>query len=85
MSSNKNRDKNREGKRLETYGFNRTNVLILLASLVVIAIGYILMSGGGAESIEEFNTEAFNARRISLAPIVCTIGYLGIIVAILKK
>lgn len=45
---------------------------------------FMLMSGGGSGD-ESFNPEIFSTRRIVVAPIVTVIGFLGVIVGILKK
>ncbi len=42
-----------------------------------IALGFILMSGGGGEDPDHFNPEIFNFRRIRLAPTLVLLG-LGI-------
>lgn len=66
--------------------FTRTNYRLLLAGLGIITLGYILMSGGGSGDPNVFNAdEVFSPRRITLAPIVCVIGYLFVVYAILKR
>ena len=42
-----------------------------------VALGFILMSGGGSDDPNVFNEEIFNFRRIRLAPTLVLIG-LGI-------
>lgn len=65
--------------------FTKENYILLFIGLVILAIGYILMSGGGSEDPSQFNPDIFNTRRIVIAPIVVLIGYLFIIYAILKN
>lgn len=72
-------------KKLETYGFGRINLILLCISIVLIVIGYILLSGGASVDGVTFNEETFSAMRISVAPVVLTIGYLGILAAILWR
>ena len=67
------------------YTFGRPNLYILLVALTFIVIGYILMSGGESPDGVSFNQEVFSVRRISVAPIVLTLGYLGVLVAIFYK
>lgn len=69
----------------ETYGFGKVNLYVLLASLLLLIIGYVLMSGGASEDGVSFNPEVFSALRIKVAPIVCMLGYVGIAVAILYR
>jgi len=66
--------------------FTRTNYRLLLIGLGILVVGYTLMSGGGSGDPNVFNAEEiFSARRITVAPIVCVIGYLFVAYAILKK
>ncbi len=54
--------------------------------IVLLIIGYLLMSGGGSENPNEFHADQiFSARRITLAPITVLAGYGTILYAILKK
>jgi hypothetical protein len=41
----------------------------------VIALGFILMSGGGSDDPTIFNPEIYNWRRIRLAPALILIGF----------
>ena len=52
----------------------------------VSTVGYILMAGGGSGDPNVFDEkEIFSHRRITVAPIVCLIGYLFVVYAIMKK
>ena len=55
--------------------FDKINYKILLIGIAVIAIGFILMSGGGSDDPKVFNDAIFNFRRIRLAPTVVLIGF----------
>ena len=65
--------------------FGKENYKILIIGLVVIALGFILMSGGANENPNVFNEEVFSFRRIRLAPTVVLIGFGITIYSILKK
>ncbi|MFD2908835.1 DUF3098 domain-containing protein [Flavobacterium ardleyense] len=65
--------------------FSTLNYKILLIGLGVIALGFILMSGGGSQDPNVFNEEIFNFRRIRLAPTVVLIGFGITIYSILKN
>lgn len=54
--------------------FHKTNYKILLIGIAVIAIGFILMIGGGTDNPNEFSEEIFNFRRIRLAPTLVLAG-----------
>lgn len=65
--------------------FDKINYKFLLIGLGVIALGFILMSGGGSEDPNVFNEDIFNFRRIRLAPTTVLIGFGIVIYSIFKK
>lgn len=65
--------------------FSKQNYVILLAGLGLIALGYVLMIGGGSEDPEVFNPAIFDFQRISLAPMVCLSGFVVILFAIMWR
>lgn len=71
----------------EKSGFSiaRGNYKILVIGILLIVIGYLLMIGGGSEDPNVFNPEIFSAQRITVAPVVCLLGFAAIIVAIMRK
>lgn len=75
--------KNEEQK--QEFLFEKVNYKILLIGIVVIAIGFILMSGGGSKDPKVFSEAIFNFRRIRLAPTVVLIGFGITIYSILKN
>jgi len=75
--------KNEEQK--HEFLFEKVNYKFLLFGIAVIALGFILMSGGGSDDPNVFNEEIFNFRRIRLAPTTVLIGFGITIYAILKN
>ena len=65
--------------------FDKVNYKILLIGIAVIALGFILMSGGGSDDPKVWNNEIFSFRRIRLAPTVVLIGFGITIYSIFKK
>ena len=63
--------------------FGKRNYIIMAIGLVVIALGFIFMSGGGSEDPNIFNEEIYNWQRIRLAPTLVIIGLAIEIYAIL--
>lgn len=55
--------------------FEKRNYRFLFLALSVIALGFILMAGGGSDDPNFFNEEIFNFRRIRLAPTLVLIGF----------
>jgi len=67
------------------FAFGPQNYRLLVIGIVVIIIGFILMSGGRSDDPNVFNADIFSWRRITLAPIVVLIGFIIEGVAIMKK
>lgn len=65
--------------------FDKVNYKILLIGIGVIALGFMLMAGGGSNDPNVFNEAIFNFRRIRLAPTTVLIGFGITIYAILKN
>lgn len=65
--------------------FSKQNYLIFITGLVLIVLGYLLMIGGGSDDPNVFNNAIFDAQRITVAPIVCLIGFVTIVVAIMWR
>lgn len=65
--------------------FTKQNYLLFLAGLGLIVLGYILMIGGGSEDPNVFNPAIFDTQRITIAPMVCVLGFVTIIVAIMWR
>ncbi len=66
------------------FAFGRKNFILLAAGMVVVIIGFLLMSGSGSSS-EAYNPDIFSARRIVVAPIVCFLGFVSMIYAVVYK
>lgn len=66
------------------YAFDRTNFLLMAIGFAIVIIGFVLMSGPGS-SEQVYNTDIFSVRRIKIAPVVCFIGFVSLIYAIIRK
>lgn len=66
------------------FAFDKVNFILLAIGMLVIVLGFVLMSGSGSTETT-FNPEIFSARRIKVAPLVCLFGFLFIIYGILRK
>ena len=65
--------------------FKKSNYLIMTVGIIFIGLGFLLMSGGGSDDPNIFNTEIYNFRRIRLAPSLVLIGFGIQVYAILYK
>lgn len=64
--------------------FGKGNFIALAVSIVIILIGFVLMSGGESTT-EKYDPSIFDTRHIVVAPIVTFIGFVSVIYAIMKK
>ncbi len=55
--------------------FGKKNYKFMFIGLACIALGFILMSGGGSDDPNVFNPEIFSFRRIRLAPMLVLLGF----------
>lgn len=67
------------------FAFGRSNYILMIAGLVVLVLGYILLSGGGSDDPNTFNPAMFNSRRLVVAPILIVAGFVVEILAIMYK
>ncbi|MEC4050017.1 DUF3098 domain-containing protein [Flavobacterium sp. SUN046] len=75
--------KNNENKK--GFLFESENYKILFIGIGVIALGFILMTGGGSDNPKVFNeAELFSFRRIRIAPTMVLIGFAITIYSIFK-
>lgn len=65
--------------------FGKKNYIFMIIGIVVIALGFIFMSGGGSDNPAIFNEEIYNWQRIRLAPTLVIIGLVIEIYAILAN
>ncbi|MBM3421491.1 MAG: DUF3098 domain-containing protein [Bacteroidetes bacterium] len=61
------------------------NYRLMAVGFAIIVLGFLLMTGGKAESPDVFNEDIFSFRRITLAPMVVLAGFVFEIYAIMKK
>ncbi|MFZ1236236.1 MAG: DUF3098 domain-containing protein [Prevotella sp.] len=64
--------------------FDKVNFILLAVGLAVVVFGLILMCGSGSTETT-YNPDIFSVRRIKVAPVVCFIGFISIIYAIIRK
>lgn len=66
------------------FAFDRINFLLLAVGMLIVIIGFILMSGGNSTDTY-FDPAIFSVRRIKVAPIICLVGFVSMIYAIIRK
>ena len=64
--------------------FGRMNFILLAVGMAIVIIGFILMSGAGSTD-QAYNPDIFSARRIKVAPLVCLLGFVSMIYAVVRR
>ena len=69
---------------MDNFAFDKKNYILLTIGMIIIVVGFILMSGSGSmEGV--FNPEIFSVRRIRVAPLVSLAGFIFVMYAIMHK
>ncbi len=69
----------------EQMPFTMKNYITILVGVVLLFLGFVLMSGGGEHTATEFDYSIFSFRRISLAPVVVIAGFVVVGFGIMKR
>ena len=64
--------------------FDKVNYILLAVGMAVVVLGFILMSGGSSDETA-YNPDIFSVRRIKVAPVVCLLGFVSMIYAVIRK
>lgn len=64
--------------------FGRMNFILLAVSMLVVIIGFVLMGGSGSTT-EAYQPDIFSVRRIKVAPVVCLLGFVSMVYAVVRK
>ena len=67
----------------QKFAFDKTNFILLAVGMAVI-LGFILMTGP-VSTPTHFEPDIFSVRRIKVAPLVCLLGFVFMIYAVLRK
>ena len=67
------------------FAFGKKNYLLIIASVILLILGFSIMSGGGSDNPDVFNPEIFSVVRIKIAPLIVMSGFILMVFAILIK
>ena len=68
----------------KNFAFDKKNFILLAVGMVIVIIGFLLMTGpGSTDSVYE--PDIFSARRTKVAPLVCLFGFVSMIYAVVRK
>lgn len=66
--------------------FDKANLLWMLGGIVIMLIGFLLMSGGRSEDPNVFQPEeVYSTTRITVAPILILAGLVVLVIAIFRQ
>ena len=65
--------------------FRKANYILIGVGLVFLALGFILLAGGGSNDPNFFSPAIFNKQRLVIAPVLLLIGLIVEIVAIMYR
>ncbi len=68
----------------QKFAFDKTNFILLAVGMVVVILGFLLMAGPSSTE-SAFEPDIFSVRRIKVAPVVCFLGFIFMIYAVLRK
>ena len=66
------------------FAFDKVNFILLAVGMAVVVIGFLLMSGPSS-SATLYEPDIFSVRRIKIAPVVCLLGFVSMIYAVVHK
>ena len=66
------------------FAFDKTNFILLAVGMAVVIVGFLLMAGS-ASTDTAYEPDIFSARRIKVAPVVCLLGFVSMIYAVIRK
>jgi len=68
----------------KNFAFDKVNFILLAIGMLVVIVGFLLMSGGGSTETH-YDPDIFSVRRIKVAPVVCLFGFVFMIYAIVRR
>lgn len=68
----------------KNFAFDKMNFILLAIGMAVVIVGFILMSGSGSTETG-YDPDIFSPRRIKVAPVVCLLGFVSMIYAVMRK
>lgn len=66
------------------FPLSRNNCILIIVSIVLIVVGFVLMSGSPS-TVTEYNPDIFSNRRIVVGPFLSFFGFVLMAIAIIVK
>ena len=68
----------------KNFAFDKVNFILLAVSMAIVVIGFLLMVGPNSTDTA-FEPDIFSVRRTKVAPVVCLLGFVAMIYAVVRK
>lgn len=78
-------EENKQNNDKRPMPFVAKNYALMGAGLLVVVVGFILMSGGGDHTVTEFDWSIYSTRRITIAPIMVLMGFVIVALGIMLR
>ena len=66
------------------FAFDKMNFILLAVGMLIVIAGFLLMTGPGSTDTA-FEPDIFSTRRTRVAPLVCFLGFVSMIYAVVRK
>lgn len=68
----------------KNFAFGKNNLILIAIGVLVVIIGFLLMTGPST-TVDHFESDIFSVRRVRIAPVVCLIGFVLMVYAVITK
>ena len=68
----------------KNFAFGKNNLILIAIGVAIVIIGFLLMTGPST-TVDHFEADIFCVRRVRIAPVVCLIGFILMVYAVIAK
>ena len=68
----------------KNFAFDKVNFMLLALGMAVVIVGFLLMAGGSSNE-QAYDPEIFSPLSIKVAPVVCFMGFVSMVYAIVRR
>lgn len=67
------------------FAFGKKNYILMIAGILMLLLGFVLLSGGGSQDPKVFSDAIFNTQRMVIAPLFMLGGFVMEVFAIMYR
>lgn len=67
------------------FAFGKKNYILMIAGILMLLLGFVLLSGGGSQDPKVFSEAIFNTQRMVIAPLFMLGGFVVEVFAIMYR